>query len=130
MKNVYLLILFALLNNFCHCQYPCTACSGDPIACGYASSKGRCQYGNDYRDPNYIHLCSYMEINKNCYSSITLWIPSENCMSISNRFNICTKELCAYYNTKYQLCLSINNKCQLKKCEELSGDCNKLNYCV
>ena len=51
-------------------------------------------------------------------------------MSMSERFNICTKELCAYFHTKYQLCLSINNKCQLKKCEELSGDCNKLNYCI
>ena len=131
MKNVYLLILFALLNNFCHCQYKCYVCDGDESSCGDGGER-KCQYDDSYTDPNFIYFCKYYpELGGNCIRDNSfLYVAYQNCMSVSNRFNKCTEGLCAYFHTEYQLCLSINDKCQLKKCEEVSDNCDKLKYCV
>ena len=58
MKNFYLLILFALLNNFCHCQYKCYVCDGDESSCGDGGER-KCQYDDSYTDRNFIYFCKY-----------------------------------------------------------------------
>ena len=122
MKNVYLLIFCIFLNNYFFFVRCCTTCVEND--CGVTEG---CEYTHDEKVSSEFYQCKFND--GKCINN-TVNFDDYTCSSIGDKFSYLDEYMCSHYSGRYQLCvLTDNKKCQLKKCEEFSSNCQKLNYC-
>ena len=125
MKNFYLLIFCVLLNSL-WCQMDgvtdCRICSLND--CGNSG----CEY--EIVISKFIQFCGFDESFGGCIGQVGFDIANYDCININEKINTKTNTVCSLFSNRERLCVLNNTKCEYKKCEELSENCNRLNYCI
>ena len=125
MKNFYLLIFCVLLNSL-WCQMDggtnCRDCNLND--CGNPG----CEY--EIVISKFIMFCSFVESLNGCNGQVGFDIENYDCMGVNEKINTKTNTVCSLFSNRERLCVLNNTKCEYKKCEELSENCNRLNYCI